>query len=170
MFWWILIPAALVGFVIVSRGSVYRAFFSLEHLQELSTLCQELHHEALAAIQTPQGLPPNRVTKAGLAIAYTLTPQGEKHRAYLSLSYKGGWFASSAAGILVACIRRFLSLPLPFELLGVSTRGVYHIAFLVDAIPNVAPVSAEAIYEEALTEGREISNLLARPLPENAPQ
>jgi hypothetical protein len=164
MLLWLVIPAVLVGFVIVSRGGVYRAFFSAPHLQELADLCPALHLEAIDALQAPRETPPNRITSAGLTLVYTLTPQAERYRASLSLSYKGGWFAASAAGILVACLRRCLSLPLPFEQLGVSSRGVYHAAFLLSALSEITPISIEAIYPEALTEGREISTLLAAPI------
>ena len=162
--WWFVIPVVLVGFVIVSRGGVYRAFFSAPHLQEIADLCPTLHQEAVDALQTTRETPPNRLTSAGLTIVYTLTPQEEKHRAYLSLSYKGGWFAASAAGILLAFLRRCLSLPLPFGLLGVSSRGVYHAAVLLDAIPQVSPISVQDIYEAALTEGKDLTLSLAKPI------
>jgi hypothetical protein len=137
MLWWLIIPSVLVGFFIVSRGGVYRAFFFETHLNELAALSTNLHQEAIEALQTPRDTPPNRVTSAGLTVVYTLTPQAETYRAYLSLSYKGGWFAASAAGILVAYLRRCLALPLPFERLGVSARGVYHAAFLLSALPEI---------------------------------
>jgi hypothetical protein len=164
MLWWFVIPAVLLGFVILSRSSVYRAFFAEAHLQELAALSIELQQEAIEALQTPRDTPPNRVTSAGLTVVYTLTPQAEKYRAYLSLSYKGGWFAASAASILVAYLRRCMDLPLPFERLGVSARGVYHAAFLLSALPEITPISIEAIYPEALAEGREIATLLAKPI------
>lgn len=162
--WWLLIPAALVGFVILSRSSVYSAFFSVPHLQEIADLCPALHQEAVDALQTPPETPPNRITSARITIAYTLTPQDDKYRAYLSLSYQGGWFAASAAGILLAFLRRFLALPAPFTLLGVSSRGVYHAAVILDAIPTLTPVSIQDTYEAALTESNELTIHLARPL------
>jgi hypothetical protein len=170
MIWWIIIPSALFGFFMLSRGKLYSNFFSEGHLDELAKLAKELHQESLQPTEASADpkQPPHRISSAGLLLVYTLRRTEPQYIAHLSLSYRGGWFASFAAGIFIAFLRRVLGLPVPCTLLGVSANGVYHAEWTLDAPPTPNHQSAQELYPAATEEGRQLASLLSNRIEQPA--
>lgn len=99
--------------------------------------------------------PPHFVTSAGLALVYSLRPDGPRTAHHLSLSYRGQPIAHAAATTFLAFAARLLGLPPERFVVSRSPRGVYH-AHLLMTEPEYADFRDRQIEVPYLDQIREV--------------
>ena len=80
---------------------------------------------------SPTDAPPHFVTSAGLALLYSVRPEGPRTAHHLSLSYRGQPIAYAAATTFLAFAARLLGIPPERLAVSRSPRGVYHAHLLM---------------------------------------
>jgi hypothetical protein len=75
--------------------------------------------------------PPHFVTSAGLALLYSVRPDGPRTAHHLSLSYRGQPIAYAAATTFLAFTARLLGVPPERFEVSRSPRGIYHAHLLM---------------------------------------
>lgn len=140
---------ALIVGPFVRRSRLYARIYTPAYLRELRAGLERAKASALGALgqeRSAEELLSSGsafITGPGLALAYTIFdraagagPGGapgdeaaaDRFEHHLSLSYRGGGFALSAAAFLVAAIRRLLD-PQADVQVAVAPSGVYHLVF-----------------------------------------
>lgn len=155
---------ALVGtlfvYLVARRWSLYVRLYSPAFVRALQAGIERAKASALAAVGRevkPEELLASGsafVTPSGLAFVYTISEHGAgavpgqpgaeadsgPHvRHVVSLSYRGGFFARSAAAFVAAMLRRLLLTPQTDTTLSLAESGVYYFVF------NLSP-EAQAEY------------------------
>ena len=142
--------AALFVYLVARRWSLYVRLYSPAFVRALQAGIARAKASALGAVG--RQVPPEEllasgsafVTPAGLALVYTIASHGAgtvpgqpgaeadagpHFRHVVSLSYRGGSFARSAAAFVAAMLRRLLLSPQTDTELSLSERGVYYFVF-----------------------------------------
>lgn len=112
-------------------------------------------------------------TSAELAVFYTIakSEKGEFEH-HISLSYRGGRFASAAGGFLAAAIGRLLRAAPTRGVLALSTRGVFHYIVSLSAsehddlvrrgVEKIDNESARRLLGQAMDDRAELLSRLGR--------
>lgn len=116
----------------IVRMPRYTRVFAPEHLMEIAGGLDRALPVAVEYAGKPPPADPFAagsafMTSADVAVFYTIA-KGDKgeFEHHISLSYKGGRFASAAGGYLGAAIGRLLRVAPKQGTLALSTRGVFH--------------------------------------------
>ncbi|MFO0576604.1 MAG: hypothetical protein U1A78_21570 [Polyangia bacterium] len=122
----------------------YQLIFAKEHFIEFAQALAELKKKHLEGFTdsapakrldrttiSPGDAPPNFVTSAGLALLYSVRPEGPRTAHHLSLSYRGQPIAYAAATTFLAFAARLLGLPPERLAVSRSPRGIYHAHLLM---------------------------------------
>lgn len=145
----------------------------LHAVQFLGELREHLARAKAAALEP--GADPRRdpmaagnafVTSLGFLFLYTVAPRDGEFEHHISMSYRGGWFARSAAGFLAATIRILFGVTDARCKLAEAKSGVFHFVFWLDgkaheafAARPLAPVAGEAghrVVYEAIRDREEL--------------
>lgn len=140
--WAIAALVLLPVFLFLRSRPRYGRLHAVEFLAELA---EHLARAKAAALEP--GADPRRdplsagnafVTSLGFLFLYTVTPRDAEFEHHVSISYRGGPFARSAAAFLAAEVRALLGVKEARFELGEASSGVYHFVFWLDAASQAA--------------------------------
>lgn len=174
---WAIAALVLLPFFLFLRSRPrYGRLHAVEFLAEM--------HEHLArakAAALEPGADPRRdpmsagnafVTSLGFLFLYTVASRDGEFEHHLSMSYRGGPFARSAAAFLAAEVRALLGVRDARFQLGEASSGVYHFVFWLDAAAHAGfaakplqPVAGEdghRLVYEALRDRDEIVHAIRK--------
>lgn len=133
----ITLAVAVVGAVLLVLWGRRRfgAVFGLSHVRSFVDRLDSLRAAALDRFDEPfrEGDPRATVTRAGLAVAYTISSDEQGYRHHLSVSHPGGPTTRAVgARFLLLGVRRLRVADVEVGL-GVSPAGVHHAQWVLDA-------------------------------------
>ncbi len=159
-----LVVAALVAWV-VYRAAVYRRLFADEHFLEVARGLGRVKTAALdgvtaageEAVPSPADLNV-LVTRAGLAVLYTVRQAEGEFVHHYSVSVVGGYTAHAVGETFVLFVAKLLGVPFGSLALGVGRSTVHHAEFRLSAaeqaefaarpVPEVSPAEVTAFRQE----------------------
>lgn len=132
----LIVVGAAVGLLVWWARRRVGAVFGLEHVHGFVERIDSLRAAALDRFGEPlrDGDPRTAVTRAGLAVAYTIVDEGDRYRHHLSVGHPGGPTTPAVgARFLLLGVERLRVVDAMEVGLGVSPSGVHHAAWLLDA-------------------------------------
>ncbi len=137
-FWLIALVVAAVIALGLRAWRRFGAVFGLDHVRAFVERLDSLRAAALDRFDEPLSEvdPRATVTRAGLAVAYSISADGARYRHHLSVSHPGGHttHAVGARFLLLGVRRLQVEAADGVEVgLGVSPAGVYHAEWVLDA-------------------------------------
>src|SRR5262249_54228871 len=136
--WWIIVPVgvvlALVAVWFFYSGRLSRRVFADEHFQEVAAKLPALKRAALeqpvlteADLPRPPNDPRALLTDVGLAVVYTISPEGDAYSHHLSVSLPARGYTAHAVGdMFMWFLARLLGIEMNRLRLGISPTTVHH--------------------------------------------
>lgn len=136
MIGWVIVGFGVVSAVafVRSRTRRYRRLFADEHFFEIAHACPRLKAAALERpIIDEQDMPRTPddpralVTRAGLAIVYTVRPQESELVHHCSVSVPGGYTAHAVGATFVVFLAKLIGLPIEKSSFVIGSSTVHHL-------------------------------------------
>lgn len=130
----VVVVALVVGLVLRARRR-FGSVFALDHVHAFVAQVDAIRAAALDRFDTPVKMPGDpraTVSPAGLAMLYTMRPEGGGYRHHLSLSHIGGPTTRAVGGPFLLLAVKRLHVPGMEVGLGVAPSGVHHAEWVLD--------------------------------------